>query len=317
MVTFVFQRVTIAGLAVNLVAIPCMAVVQMAAMLTSAADAAGIDAVANVDRVGDALGVSSACSRARALVDAAPWLTWRVPSPHMLLVIALLHRSAAGFPEDQLETSRGDRRDRCCSGSWLRHRRWRACPWRRAIASDVMDVGQGDAILVTLPNGRTLMVDTGGVSHSRRLRHRRSRSRSRASRARHRTTRLPGDHARRSRSHRRRGSRWCAISVPRRSGTARSSTTTSRRCKLQEMATRRRAAWRWLQRGDRLDLGGVEAARASPGDFGLATAEGAQRRFAGARTAVRAGVDAADRRHRQGSRAGAASDARSVADRRA
>ena len=28
----------------------------------------------------------------------------------------------------------------------------------------VMDVGQGDAMLVTLPNGRTLMVDTGGVS---------------------------------------------------------------------------------------------------------------------------------------------------------
>ena len=28
----------------------------------------------------------------------------------------------------------------------------------------MMDVGQGDAMLVTLPNGRTLMVDTGGVS---------------------------------------------------------------------------------------------------------------------------------------------------------
>ena len=27
-----------------------------------------------------------------------------------------------------------------------------------------MDVGQGDALLVTFPNGRTLMVDTGGVS---------------------------------------------------------------------------------------------------------------------------------------------------------
>ncbi len=40
----------------------------------------------------------------------------------------------------------------------------------RAIFGDgrlhltMMDVGQGDAILVTLPNGRTLMVDTGGVS---------------------------------------------------------------------------------------------------------------------------------------------------------
>ncbi len=28
----------------------------------------------------------------------------------------------------------------------------------------MMDVGQGDAMLVTLPNGRTLMVDAGGVS---------------------------------------------------------------------------------------------------------------------------------------------------------
>ena len=44
---------------------------------------------------------------------------------------------------------------------------------------------------------------------------------------------------------------------------------------LQSMAERKRAAWRWLQAGDRIDMGGVELRVHHPGVAGLAAAEGA------------------------------------------
>ena len=64
--------------------------------------------------------------------------------------------------EEVGEASRG-----CCGTACLD---CRAPALARAAFGDgrfhltVMDVGQGDAMLVTLPNGSTLMVDTGGVS---------------------------------------------------------------------------------------------------------------------------------------------------------
>ena len=51
-VAFVFQRVTIAGLVVNLAAIPCMAVVQVAAMVTAAADVLGLETLSRTLRAG-------------------------------------------------------------------------------------------------------------------------------------------------------------------------------------------------------------------------------------------------------------------------
>jgi competence protein ComEC len=159
---FVFQRVTVAGLAVNLVAVPCMAVVQVAAMITAAADAAGIESFAHA-----AGWVTHAAVRglidSAFVVDAAPWLTWRVPSPPLALVAAyyglllvwmfLFTRSglaaivAALFIWIAISPPTLSRR----FGDGRLH-----------LTS--IDVGQGDAMLVTLPNGRTLLVDSGGVS---------------------------------------------------------------------------------------------------------------------------------------------------------
>ena len=109
------------------------------------------------------LGVRGLVDSAR-LVDFAPWLTWRVPSPAVAVIIALLRVPGRGVAAAR-------------SGS---SRRWLAAALLIWIAAapptlarafgdgrlhlTVMDVGQGDAMLVTLPNGRTLMVDTGGVS---------------------------------------------------------------------------------------------------------------------------------------------------------
>jgi competence protein ComEC len=83
----VFQRVTVAGLAANLVAVPCMALVQIAAMAT-----AFVDAIA-LGRVAAAAGLIThlaawALVQSSAIVEFAPWLTWRVPPPSLCLIAA-------------------------------------------------------------------------------------------------------------------------------------------------------------------------------------------------------------------------------------
>ncbi|MDQ3070846.1 MAG: ComEC family competence protein, partial [Acidobacteriota bacterium] len=79
-----FHRVTLAGLALNLVAIPAMAVVQVAGMAAVAASLAGIDMLlppaAWAARCGARALVDSA-----ALVDVMPALTWRVAAPPVWL----------------------------------------------------------------------------------------------------------------------------------------------------------------------------------------------------------------------------------------
>ena len=70
-VAFVFQRVTLAGLAVNLAAIPSMAVVQIAAMITAAADAIGLERDCECRRLVDA------CGREGTRGKRAPRRLWR------------------------------------------------------------------------------------------------------------------------------------------------------------------------------------------------------------------------------------------------
>jgi len=254
----VFQRVTLAGLAANLVAVPCMAIVQVASMATAALDAAGIDAPASFAGLATHLAVRGLIDSA-ALVDFAPWLTWRVPSPsvgvmaayYACLVAAVVYRHEAA----------GRRASWCAVMLFA----WIAiAPQTLArgfgdgrLHLTVMDVGQGDAMLVTLPNGRTLMVDAGGVS-------------------------LRGDFdigdrvlgpALRGRGVMRLDYLALTHSDPDHIGGAASLVKdfTPREVwagtfvanheptiKVHAMSDRHRATWRWLQKGDRLELGGVE-----------------------------------------------------------
>lgn len=254
-VATVFQRVTIAGLAVNLAAIPSMAVVQVAAMVTAAADALGLDAVANLSGWTTNAGVLGLTESAR-LVDWAPWLTWRVPSPIVAVVVTYYAALIAAI------LMRKWIRPAILASLCLCVIAFAPQSWARQFGDGelhltMIDVGQGDAMLVTLPNGRTMMVDTGGVSLNGefdigdRVIGPALRSRG--------ITRLDylaithgdPDHI------------GGAASIvrdfnPREIwyGTYVNNHVPS--MALQSMAARTRSAWRWLQRGERLEMGGVE-----------------------------------------------------------
>jgi competence protein ComEC len=161
----VFQRVTLAGLAVNLAAVPCMAVVQIAAMLTAGTDAAGLEAAARAAGWVAHLGVRGLTGSA-VLVDLAPWLTWRVPSPHIAVMAGYYAALVSGV---LLPLTAGARRGAVALAAGLFVWMAVAPPALARRSGDgrldltVLDVGQGDSMLVTLPNGRTLLVDAGGV----------------------------------------------------------------------------------------------------------------------------------------------------------
>ncbi len=252
---FVFQRVTIAGLVVNLAAVPCMAVVQVAAMITAAADAVGLETLARAAGWVTHAGVRGLVDSA-FVVDAAPWLTWRVPSPSiglvaayylLLLVWVFLVRRAwvativAGafvwiaISPPTLSRTFGDGR----------------------LHLTMIDVGQGDAMLVTLPNGRTLFVDAGGVSIrgdfdiGDRVIGPALRARGLGRLDYLAITHGDPDHIGGAASLVRDFAPheiWDGVFVNNHEPTLR----------LKAVAAKRRAAWRSLQKGDRLDLGGVE-----------------------------------------------------------
>ncbi len=251
----VFQRVTLAGLALNLVAVPSMAVVQVASMVTAALDAAGASSAANMAGWVTHLSVRALVDSA-SLVDFAPWLTWRVPSPPVLVV--------AGYYACLLLW---------LWASWASRASWLALGLFVWIALapatlartfgdgrlhlTVMDVGQGDAMLVTLPNGRTLMVDAGGVSLrgdfdiGDRVLGPALRARGIVRLDYLAITHSDSDHIGGAASLAKDFAPkevWAGTFVANHEPTL----------KLLAVADRRRATWRWLQKGDRLELGGVE-----------------------------------------------------------
>ena len=261
-VALVFQRITIAGLVVNLAAIPSMAAVQVAAMLTAAADAIDLPSVARLAGWTTHAGVRGLTESAR-LVDMAPWLTWRVPPPPMFIVVSYYALLIAAL----------------LLKKWVRPAIAAAvlllwiviAPGTLArtfgdglLRVTMMDVGQGDALLVTLPNGKTLLVDTGGVSLSGEF-DIGDRVIGPALRARGIThldylaiTHGDPDHIGGAASIARdfRPSEiWYGTYVNNHQPSM----------QLQSLARKTRATWRWLLAGDRLEIGGVELRVHHPG----------------------------------------------------
>ncbi|MCC7126728.1 MAG: ComEC/Rec2 family competence protein, partial [Acidobacteria bacterium] len=155
---YVFQRVTLAGLVLNLGAVPAMASVQMAASLCVLADALDFTRVASIAGWGAHV-AAQALTGSSALVERVPWATWRVPSPSPFVLLAYYASIAATLAAGWLSSSRISRMVPGIIALVLLL--WIAiAPQTLArrhgdgrLHITAWDVGQGDALLVTFPNG--------------------------------------------------------------------------------------------------------------------------------------------------------------------
>jgi competence protein ComEC len=171
-----FSRVTFAGLALNFLAIPLMAVAQIAGMAVvplavvsrSAAAAAGW-----IAHAGAAGLVWSA-----DLVRFAPMLTYRVAPPSWIAV-SLYYGAAATWwivPRSALPIARAAIRAAtrasalvaAAAALWILvdPRTLAAARGDGRLHVTFLDVGQGDSAFVVFPGGSTMLVDTGGLSAS-------------------------------------------------------------------------------------------------------------------------------------------------------
>jgi competence protein ComEC len=158
----VFGRLSVAGLGLNVVAIPAMAVLQASGLVVAAAAGVwpGVAAIAStVVRVS-----ADALLESARLVDWQPWLSWRVPPTPLAWTVLYYGAGALAL------------------ATWPR--RWRSAAVLAAVVSGVvistapavgaakpaqgwvrltlLDVGQGESVLAQLPSGHDLLVDTGG-----------------------------------------------------------------------------------------------------------------------------------------------------------
>jgi competence protein ComEC len=256
----VFQRVTIAGLALNFAALPAMTVVQLGAMGVVGCDLLGVEQAARWLGYSVHLG-SLVLTESTRLLDAAPWLTWRAPAPPAAIFAsyytALCATVVLTFKVARLRSAV------CGTVAAVLFLWIVAAPAARVRAYgdgrlhvSMLDVGQGDAALVTFPNGRTLLVDAGGVPRGTFdigdrvigpvLRARRLLALDYLA-----VTHADADHVGGARSVVRDFTPeeiWWGVAVANHESTD----------ALRDEAARQRAAWRTLQRGDRVLVGGVE-----------------------------------------------------------
>jgi competence protein ComEC len=153
-----FSRITVAGLVLNLIAVPAMAVVQIAGLILVCGNAVG--SIASVAAWLAHLGASAIVQSAR-LVDVVPWLSFRVPAPSTF-AIAVYYSGLALLV--------------LMRGSWLRLTGLicllvaavlittgvQFAPDVPALRLTMVDVGQGDAMALQVPGRRAVMIDSGG-----------------------------------------------------------------------------------------------------------------------------------------------------------
>jgi competence protein ComEC len=250
---YVFQRVTLAGLPLNFVALPAMTLVQLGAMGVLIADVLALPPLAAWCAHTVHLGTVALVDSAR-LLDVAPWLTWRVPSPSPVVLTFYYASLGGALLVRQLHAAL----PALILFLWIA-----AAPDARVRAHGdgrltvtMLDVGQGDSLLVTFPNGRHLLLDTGGSVAGRfdfgdRVVGATLRARKLLSLDYLGVTHGDADHAGGGGSLIREFAPrevWVGVEVAQHEPTR----------VLRGEASRARAAWRRLQRGDRLELGGVE-----------------------------------------------------------
>ncbi len=160
-----FSRITAAGLVLNFAAIPLMTLAQLASMATLAVSPFSEDAARSCGAVAHyaAWGLVDSAR----LVDLAPWLSRDVGPPAWGLMIAHYAACAALF-------SRYRRTAMTCIACGLGimlaglpvATRGALPPPPDLLRVVFLDVGQGDATLVTLPDSRAFLIDAGGLPGS-------------------------------------------------------------------------------------------------------------------------------------------------------
>ena len=151
-----FSRVTAAGLVLNIVAVPAMAVVQIAGLVVVLAPIKAFGAAAGwIAHLGAAAILDSA-----RLVDIAPWLAIRVPSPSATTVAIYYLALGACLWSPTRKTKLAGLVGVVVCGVVI----ITGSPVRQDIGGlrlTMFDVGQGDAVMVQV-GARSLMVDAGG-----------------------------------------------------------------------------------------------------------------------------------------------------------
>ena len=158
-----FSRVTIAGLALNLVAVPAMALVQIAGLVVVFANA--FDAIGAVAGWLAHLGAMAIVDSAR-FVDVMPWLAVRVPRP-AAAVVALYYLGLAVMLSRRHVVVRLAGLMAIVVGGALIVTGIRLGDAAPGLRLTMLDVGQGDGMVLQIGDrisgvGPPLMVDTGG-----------------------------------------------------------------------------------------------------------------------------------------------------------
>lgn len=172
-----FGRVTVAGFALNFVAIPMMSVAQIAGLIVTALDAP-LPPAARVAGLAAHWAVQVLVESAR-VAEVWPWLSRTVPPPSAWLiaihVVAVCVAVVPASPRPARWTGAG------IGVVALLVMSFGACPARsdvfarvlpghlalkEALRVTLLDVGQGDAVVVRFPRGKVMLVDTGGLAAS-------------------------------------------------------------------------------------------------------------------------------------------------------
>ena len=159
----VFSRVGAAGLFLNFVAIPAMAVVQLAGLLVVIFDAWWTGASSVAARVA---GIAAGwLVDSTMVVEWLPWLSWRVPPPEPYSIVAHYAGWAIALRAGAHPIVRRGAVAVAVVGSFavMTATGVEAAALRNRLRVTMLDVGQGDAVVVQFPDGQSLLVDTGGT----------------------------------------------------------------------------------------------------------------------------------------------------------
>ena len=175
-----FSRVTLAGLLLNFAAIPLMTVTQMAGMAAVGLYASGVTGAAALAGWTAHLAATGIVESAR-FADWVPWLSWRLPPPWLPVIGAyyggwlvwlaagshwprragqgMVTLGAAMMLVAPFPGWPGAMADDACA---LVADKAKQADGQRLLRVHVLDVDQADATLVRFPDGQTLLVDAAG-----------------------------------------------------------------------------------------------------------------------------------------------------------